>query len=238
MISDKPLKVVFKNFYRNKMVNLSALSVKHFLPNAEIYCYTLYKESMAEYAEQEPLLHFITEFTAPTKFVSGKQVHDHVDASQTSGYANPQNGAFFTEGFNLIVEKFKGLEEPLLMLAEDHFFTTGRTLQELIDHDWDVAFAEWDASPPDYSNRANGSILGIVPARVEHLFPVPETFTVAIEWLIPGYILKYIPSDRLYRVTTRHGSDYREGPQYGGDGCYTNSSEVIREEMIRAGICI
>ena len=230
VVSEKPLKVVFKNFYRNKMVNLTATSVKYFLPNAEIYCYSLYKASMDEYVEQEKLADYITEFTGPTKYISGKAVHDHVDASQTSGFANPLNGAFFMEGFNLIFEKFKDLDEPILMLAEDHYFTTGETLKEVVENDWDVCYAEWDATPPELVNRANGSILGIVPVKVAHLFPVPEVTTCAIEWLIPGYILQHISPDRRYRLTTRHAIDYC------GDGMYTNSSEVIEQELKKAGI--
>lgn len=227
MISDKKLTVVFRNFYRNRMVNLSALSVKHFLPNADIHCLTLYKESMSEYTNQERLSDYITEFTDKTKYVSKNQVHDHVDSSKTSGYGNSDNGQYFAEGYNLIFEKFRGTDEPVLILAEDHFFTTGATLKELVDTDWDAAYADGDS--PDCS-RANGSIVGIVPSRVSWLFPMTEYENTTVEWMVGNLLLRQLPQDRVHRLTTRNWIDYC------GDGIYTNSSEVMEVELKKAGI--
>lgn len=226
-ILGKPLTIVIKNFYRNKMVNLTSLSIKHFLPDVDIYCYTLYKQSMDEYNNQEPLHSFITEFTGPTKYVSGKDIHDHEDASKTSGYAHPHNGVFFTEGYNLMFEKFSDLDTKLLMLSEDHYFTTGETLKELIESDWDVAYADGDSKD---ASKANGSILGLIPSKVKHLFPTPETFGVPVEYLIGGNILSKISPNKLHRLSTRNWIDYK------GDGSYTNSSSIIEAHMRKAGI--
>lgn len=228
MISEFPLVVGIKNFRRNAMVNLTALSVRHFLPNAQIHCFTLYKNSMQEYDGQQPIHPWIYHHVGRTQFVSNNPCHDHVDERMTSGYANPENGAFFTEGYNIMHHVFREMDEPLLMLAEDHFFQTGATLRELLENDWDVAYADGDS--PDAS-KANGSILGIRPARVTQFFPMPCHLGLpAIEWVIGGHLLRNIPGDRLHRLSTRKWIDYC------GDGIYTNSSEVMRQELQKAGI--
>lgn len=225
MISDSPLTVVFKNFYRNRMTNLTARSVKHFLPNADIHCLSLYKETMDEYANQDPLLDFITQFTAKTKYVSGSNHHD--GPGGTSGCAHPDNGAFFCEGYNLIFEHFKHSSEKLLMLAEDHYFTTGAVLKELLENDWDAAFAS------GYEvglGNANGSILGIVPSRVSHLFPIAETIRTNVEVLIGEEFLLKMDPTRVYQIAHRRWTDYC------GDGQYTNNSDVIEQDLRNVGI--
>ena len=228
MISEKPLFVVLKNFQRNRMVNLTATSVKHFLPNASIYCLTLYKESMDEYASQEPLLPFITEFTEKTKFVSGKDIHDSNNPHEVSGFGHPNNGAFFAEGYNMIFEKFRGSDQKVLMLAEDHFFTSGQTLREVVDVDWDLAYGPWAEWQGCYS--VNGSILGVVPSKVGHCFPVGEMENVTVEWLFYNMLIRQVDKDRVHAFSTRREDNYF------GDGMYTNSSEVIEEKMREAGI--
>lgn len=226
MISDRPLKVVFRNFFRNKMVNLSARSVKHFLPNAEIHCFTLFKESMLEYREQEKLLPYIVEHRLKTKYVNPNKeaVQDHTDSTKTSGYANPDNGLYFAEGFNLIYDYFKGLNEPVVILAEDHFFTTGKVLAELVENDYDVAIA-----PGDHDMNANGALIVINPARVASYFPIEES-RIAIEPLIANTVMANVPPGRLYRIKHRKWIDYC------GDGIYTNSSEEMISELQKAGI--
>lgn len=228
MISDVSLIVAIKNFQRNRMVNLTALSVKHFLPNASIHCLTLYKESMDEYASQEPLLPFITESTEKTKFVSGKEIHDSENPSLVSGVAHPNNGAFFAEGYNLIFEKFRGSDEKLLMLAEDHFFTSGQTLREIVEVDWDVAYAGW-TDWGDYRN-VNGSILAVVPSKVDEYFPILEQENMMVEWLFWHGLVGRVEKDRVHEFTTRRETDYS------GDGLYTNSSNIMEIKLKEAGI--
>lgn len=221
--------VAFKNFKRNRMVNLTATSIRHFLPDASIHCVTLYEHDWdAEYADQEPLHDYIEETLAATKYVSDNTVHDDVDDTKTSGYANANNGVFFVEGYNLIYSLFEDVDEPVLILGEDHFFTTGETLKELVESDYDVAYADWD-SYDDYL-RGNGSILCIVPSKVKHLFPMPEIPNVSIEWLLGGTLLKGTAPDRLHRLSTRDALNYN------GDGVYTNSSETMIKMMKEAGI--
>lgn len=226
MLSDVPLKIAFRNFFRNKMVNLSARSIKHFLPNAEIHCFTLFKESMKEYNEQEKLLPYIVEHRLQTKYVNpnNEAVQDHIDSTKTSGYANPDNGLYFAEGFNLIYNYFKGLDAPVVILAEDHFFTTGKVLSELISNDYDVAIA-----PGDSEHNANGALIVINPAKVANYFPVQE-YRVPIESLISETVMKNVPPERLYRIKNRKWIDYC------GDGIYTNSSDEMIMELQKAGI--
>lgn len=228
IVSEKPLIVVFKNFMRNRMVNLSAHSVKHFLPNAKIYCLTLYKKSMDEYAEQDPLDDHIEEWTAQTKYDSGIDIHDHIEQGKCSGYANWLNGCFFTEGYNLIYERFK--EEPgkVLMLTEDHYFTTGQTLREVVDLDWDVCWAGWDG---ESITMANASILGVKPLTTGRFFPMVEQ---------PGMVEYWIGQKFAQEIRNAGLKDHlfstRRSTDYFGDGKCVNSSELMKEHMMEAGL--
>lgn len=220
--------VAFKNFKRNRMVNLTATSIRHFLPDIKIYCITLYKQDYnAEYANQEPLHDYIEEVTAPTKYISHIDVHDSIQYGTTSGFANPCNGMYFCEGYNLIYSMFEGINEPVLILGEDHFFTSGQTLYELMAFDYDVAYGDWDSWPGHL--RANGSIICIVPSKVKDIFPIPEVVG-SIEDQVGAFVLQHIPEGRLHRLSTREALNYHN------DGCYTNSSEEMISEMTKAGI--
>ena len=215
--------VIFRNFLRNKMVNLTAQSVKHFVPNTTFYCLTLYKKDYwDDYADQEPLLPYITQFARPTKYVSSNQVHDHEDSTKTSGYQNGDNAKYFTEGFNYIMEVFKGVDQKVLILAEDHFFTTGAVLKELQDNEFDLAIAPWDVD-----DDANGSVICWRPTKVAHLFPLPEG-GAPIEILLKHTLVDKV--ENVYKIKNRKHADYF------GDGKYTNSSVEIEEELKKAGI--
>lgn len=220
--------VCFKNFKRNKMVNLTATSIRHFLPEVEIFCYTLYKHDYnAEYSSQEPLHDYIKELTAPTKYISPIDVHDSSQYGTTSGFANPCNGMYFCEGYNLIYETWEGYDQPVLILGEDHFFTTGETLNELVNSDYDVAYGDWDSWPGHL--RANGSILCIVPSKVSNIFPIPEVVG-SIEDQVGEFLLKHIPENRLHKLSTRDALNYH------GDGMYTNSSDEMISMIKEHGI--
>lgn len=221
--------IVFRNFKRNKMVNLSARSIKYFMPNIEIHCLSLYKESYVEYEEQEKLLPFIKEFSAKTKYISKNPIQDHEDSTKTSGYANPDNAKYFSEGFNLIQQKFKHRDRKLLILAEDHFFTNGATLKELDENNWHVAYASGYAG--DGLHQANGSILGLNPLRINHLFPLKENYNGTIEDSLGTQLISKVKTrSNLYLIKNRKWIDYC------GDGIYTNSSAQMEEELRKAGI--
>jgi hypothetical protein len=217
--------VVFKNFFRNNMVNLSKRSVRHFLPDAKIYCISLFKHTEHEYDTQEPLDADITNIFKPTKWVldNGKP-HDHADDTQTSGWAYPDNAKLFSEGINLVYEEFKHTNEKVLMLAEDHFFTSGETLRLLLCNEYDFAFGTWDTN-----TDVNGSIIGFRPQALSHLFPIDEG-SGSVEQHLENQLTLKIDPTRRYRMPTRKHTNY------GGDGIYTNSSAKMTRLLTNAGI--
>lgn len=212
------------------MVNVTALSVKHFIPDAEFHCITFFKENPEEYRDAEPLHDWIKEYKMKTKYVHKTGRPTDSDNIQTSGYANYDNILFFTEWYNICYEMFKDVEEKILFLGEDHYFTTGQTLKELVENDFDVAYAEWD-KPHVCWFEANASIMCFRPTKVAHGFPIPEMKTgEIIETIMGRHLLLNTPQNRIYKLSTRAGLDYR------GDGSYTNSSAFIRKELQRVGI--
>lgn len=216
--------IAFRNFKRNKMVNLTATSIRHFMPEVRIYCFTFFKDKLDE---QEPLLPYITEYKIKTKYNSSKEIHDHIDPSKTSGFANPDNGLYFCEGYNTIFDRFKNHSEKVIMLAEDHYTTTGKFLKELNENDWDVAFASGFSE----ESNVNASIVGIVPSKVKHIFPLPETNKVPIETTLTKYLIKKVKNkSKVYQLKSRNWIDYC------GDGKYTNSSEIIEKDLKEHGI--
>ena len=210
------------------MVNLSVKSVRHFLPDAKFHCLSLYKENQDEYNDQEPLSPEITNFYRQTKHVfnTGRPLDDVSD--MTSGYSHPENAKVFSEGFNYIHEEFKTTNEKLLILTEDHFFTTGEVIKELIDHDFDFAYGIWGRDID-----ANASILCLRPAALTEIFPISETVThpwQEVERHLGNNITTKVAEDRRYIIKNRWHSDYF------GDGIYTNSSETMLKKLIEANI--
>lgn len=223
--------VAFRNFFRNHMVNLTARSVRHFWPDARMVCFSFYKHDPAEYDAMEPLLDFIEDERVQTKYVNttGKP-QDHEDSTQTAGYGNTDNVLWITESFNVIHDWFRAVDDKVLMLFEDHFFTTGKTLRELEENDFDLAYAEWD-KPRVCWYEANASIVCMRPARYTSLFPLEERKTgELIETILGRYLVLNTIQSRLHRISTRSGINY------GGDGIYTNSSADMRWEMMQAGL--
>lgn len=224
------MKVVFNNFFRNKILNLTALSVKHFMPNAEFYCFTFYKETPEEYDTQEPLHTWINETKVKTKYVSKNNRSTDSDDNITSGYANEDNVLFITEWYNLAYEKFKDVNEKVLFLTEDHYFTTGQTLKEIMEIDFDVAYAIWD-KPHVCWFEANASIFCFKPSQMKNVFPIPEIKTGhIIETIMGASIVLNVPRERVHVFSTRSGIDYK------GDGAYSNSSNFIEADLKRVGI--
>lgn len=188
-----------KNFYRNRVANLTIRSILHFRPNAEIHVLCLEAPGKT-YAGQEPLLTDPARvYYRPTKFFNmGPSV------------ANQANNVFFSEGYNILYDILKDRDDKVLMLAEDHFFTTGQTLAELENEEFDAAYAPWNTG-------ANGSILCLRPKRVGRFFPISEE-RANVEGVL-GWWVKRIPNVRV--ITTRNELDYK------GDGYYANTYDEI-----------
>lgn len=218
--------VIYKNFFRNKMVNLSKASVKHFVPDAKFFCLCLYKQDPAEYNNQETLDDDITVHFRKTNHVwNTNKPLDCVDSSQTAGYANSENAKVFSEGINLCYDILKDVDEKVLILAEDHFFTTGAVLKELTDNDFDLAHATWDSG-----NDANASIIGMRPNRLQDFFPIIEWSGLPVEYHLERNLVTKVPIERRYRIANRQNINYYN------DGVYTNSSEVMIDQLKLAGI--
>ena len=212
------MKVAFRNFFRNKAVNLTMKSVRYFLPETEFYCASFFKDSKLEYEKEEPLDSCIKNTYFQTKYVyDGDAPPDHSDDSLTSGFGNLANGFIFSEGYNAVYELFENEEEKVLVLAEDHLFTTGVVLKELIDNDFDLALAPWDYG-------FNGSILCVRPARLSHVFPITD-HAGRVEYVLSRNFQGKVPPERQYLIENRRQLNYF------GDGFYTNSSEKISEAV-------
>lgn len=225
----------FRNFKRNKMVNLSATSIRHFVPSAEIYCITFYENDINEYDEQPALLPFIHEKKVKTKYpnTNGKP-HDHLDFSATSGQANPESTKYFSEGYNQIWDLLNHRNEKVFMLGEDSFFTTGEVLKEVMNPEnfYAVAFGSWCWW--GYEEKwANAAFIcfdfKIIKEVFPNMFPISEEGPSAIENHLYNLLVK-IPSE--YRYIIKH----RTFENYHGDGIRTNSSVIIEQELKKVGI--
>lgn len=193
---------VIKNFFRNDFVNLTIKSIRHFIPDAKIACLNLYKNKIEEYAEYS-FINADEVFYKQTKYNSNGR----------GGAGNPQNSLFFFEGYNFIYEKYKYSNNKILMLAEDHFFTNGQTLDEFIKNNFDIAYAKW-------GDGANGSIIGIDLNKNKDFFPILEIEEGGVEGLLKNQIIN--KSINPYCFTTRDSENYMN------DGKYSNDIEEIR----------
>lgn len=207
------------------MVNLTTKSVRYFLPAARIVCMSLYKEKPDEYSTQEPLDVSIEQYFFKTQFVNkDNKPQDHIDSTQTSGYQNIDNGKYFVEGYNLAYFLMRERDEKVLMLAEDHFFTNGVVIKELVQNDFDLAYAPWDNDLD-----ANGSILCVNFKKLSHLFPLNHV-GIPIERFLQHDLVEKVDPNRRYAITNRKHANYF------GDGKYTNSSVEIEQELRNVGI--
>ena len=192
------------------------------MPDAEFYCVSFFKKCKDEYDKEESLDPCIKNTYLQTEYVINEnKPTDHSDDRLTSGFANRNNGVVFAEGYNAIYNLFKDSEEKVLILAEDHLFTSGAVLKELVENDFDVALAPWDYG-------YNGSILAFRPSKVHYAFPIDiKNPQPHIEALLIGMFGKPTPACPLeiYLMKNRYYLNYF------GDGFYTNSSEKIKKAV-------
>lgn len=194
------------------MVNLSARSIKHFLPRADIHCITLFKEDYhSEYNEQEQLSDNIINIIAKTK---------HTNRGDNHSFSG--NGSEYSEGYNIAYNIFKYHNEPVVLITEDHFFTNGSVLKEIVENRYDLAYA-----PGDRDTNASGSLLVINPQKVSHLFPIPSN-PIPVESLLEQHLITKV--DNRYQIQNRKHMDYC------GDGIHTNNVEDMIRELKAVGI--
>lgn len=204
--------IVFKNFFRNDFVNLSAKSVRYFLPEVKIYCLSLFKNDISEY-DSYAKINVDQEFFKKTKY-----------SNLGNGNNNSKNGLFFAEGFNYIFDIFQNIDDKILILAEDHFFTNGSTLKELINTDFDIAYANWHFYAP-----IQASIFCFNPQKTKHFFPIDER-PDWVEYVFEDAFLKKKTTEKFHLISTRDGANYM------GDGKYTNDLEEIHNALRNVNI--
>jgi hypothetical protein len=219
--------VFYKNYKRSDRTFLSIQSVKYLFPNIDVRCLFLFDKDVEEYSEdikkfEELGVKCYTDFK---KYNFG---------SNTAA-GSKLNGYYFTEGINKIQSITKNIDDKVLILDEDSYFTTGDTIKFLLEYEFDLAWCNWHAPNTSKYSKVhqglNGSILAINPNKLNNLFPIPE-FEEYIENIL-GYELydKCLENEHLViKIPTRIYSDYC------GDGTHTNNINEIILELTKANI--
>ena len=224
--------IFFKNYKRTDRTLLSIQSIRYLFPEVKISCLNLYDDSADEY---------LYEFEKELKLFKKMNVKMFFDKKkwnfkETSAQGSSNNGYYFTEGINKIQSICKD-EEKILIVDEDSFFTNGKTIQFLIDTDFDFAWADWNCSeapltyPTKPSVGINGSIIAINPKKLNNLFPIIEKKEF-IEFLL-GFELYEKCLDagfNLVKIPTRLDQNFC------GDGLWTNDISIIKEQLDKANI--
>lgn len=209
--------VCIKNYHKNINSSLTARSVKHFLPDSKVYLINVYEDLNRDGLDSS-VFDGIIDFKAK---YSGK--------IWGPGEGSPSNGLYFTEGINHAFNLFSDSEDKVVILDEDHFFTSGQTLRELKETEYDFAWAYWFAPDP-HPLDMSASILSFRPKKVSHLFPLPERVQFIETLLRTELHEKLIGNCIIHKISTRDHGDYH------GDGKFTNSHQVIEDELRKAGI--
>lgn len=225
--------IFFKNYKRTDRTLLSIQSVKHFFPNIKICCLNLYDESADEYLYNfEKELQLFKKLEVKLFFEKKKWNF----LKETSAKGSPNNGYYFTEGINKIQSITKD-EEKVLIIDEDSFFTNGKTIEFLLNSNFDFAWADWECieNPLTYEHKPkmsiNGSIIAINSKKLNHLFPIVEKREY-IEFLLGFELYEKCLNEELslVKIPTRLNQNFC------GDGVWTNEIEVIKSELQKANI--
>jgi hypothetical protein len=195
-----------KNFHKNINSSLTARSIKHF-GDHKVVLINVYKD--------------IIDYTDLDKNIFDKIYNFKAKYDFGPGEGSPANGYYFTEGINHAFNCFKDTNEKIVVLDEDHFFTTGQTIKELEENEYDLAWAFWISPPPESDNTVSGAIISFKPKMVESLFPLPERMQY-IEHLLKEEFLEKLPDNlSSYKIKNRHHGNYY------GDGFFTNDYNDI-----------
>lgn len=220
--------IFYKNYKRDNRTLLSIKSVKHLFPELKIYCLILFNESPSEYDKFTSQLNYLG-----VDYFFSKKTYDF---GSLNAAGSSYNGYYFTEGINKI-HKFciqQKIVDKVLSLDEDHFFTTGDTIQFLLDNDFDLAVGSWPApsSAPNHAPfECNASVVAFNPLSLIEIFPLPERKEyVEILW---GWELVEASKRLDKKVVTIPTRDYIN---YHGDGIHTNDIDKIKQELIKHNI--
>jgi hypothetical protein len=223
--------VFFKNYQRSERTYLSIQSVRHLFPDMDIRCLFLYKDSPREYAD------VIDKFKKLGVTCYYDKKRWNFDAASADGSAN--NGYYFTEAINKIQFLTSDIDDKVLIVDEDTFFTSGETIKSLLNAEFDLACAYWPSpiTHPSYIyekhnvNGINGSILCINPKKLNGLFPIREEKEFIENILAYELVDKSIDLGyKVIEIPTRFYYNYYN------DGVHTNAIEDIVIFMHKAGI--
>jgi hypothetical protein len=223
--------VFYKNYKRSDRTYLSIQSVRYLFPDMDIRCLFLYEDSPREYAD---VIDKFKELNVTIYFDKKKW---NFDASTADGSAN--NGYYFTEAINKIQFITSDLDDKVLMIDEDTFFTSGETIRFLLNNEFDLACCYWPAplTQPPYIyerhniNGINGSILCINPKKLSKLFPIREEKEFIENILAYELVDKSIDNGfKVVEIPTRFYYNYYN------DGVHTNSLADIVIFMHKAGL--
>jgi hypothetical protein len=228
--------IYLRNYFRNKTLNLTVKSIRHFIPDADIRCLCFYDNHESEYNSLDKIENVNHIFYEKTQLKNNTDTNPETNNNEiTSGSPGKRNLQIFTEGYNSIFNKVRGVDEKVLLLAEDHFFTTGETLRILSQSNYDLAYAQFGTGIRENKNKKgsyypNASILSFVPNSIEHLFPLPMTVRNDNDW--GGAIESHLRSCLIDKIENKLLIRTRQHHNYHGDGVLTNNYKVI-EKMLK-----
>jgi len=220
--------IFYKSYKRHDRTLLSLKSVKHLFPDLELKCLVLTDNlipSQDDLVFLEDLKKLKVDFyTSVKKYNFGN-----------SGSGSAKNGLYFSEGVNKIYKKCIDLQVTgkVLMLDEDHFFTTGETVKHLLTNNFDLAVGSWPAPPGGQrpSFEPNASILALTIESMVDVFPVPEREQyVELLWGFEIVDKCKKLGKKIIEIPTRVYTNY------GGDGIHTNNINDIKKELSKFNI--
>ena len=149
------------------------------------------------------------------------------------GDSGPAKGLYYSEALNYCSEIFKGLNKKIIILDENHFFTSGETIKFLLNNDYDFAYGTW-GNPYLLDDRnekmPNCSLLGINFLNLKHLFPIQEQFMFCEPLINQEILTKITDKSRIFKIPTRVHNNYC------GDGFHTNDYDQIYDALQKSGI--
>ena len=220
---------IIKNFKRTKDCILTIKSIRHFCDN-EISVLHLFNESIDEYkvSSELSLNEELMDMGVIQHFGKTKYVFP-----PGPGDSGPAKGLYYSEALNYCSEIFKGLNKKIIILDENHFFTSGETIKFLLNNDYDFAYGTW-GNPYLLDDRNEKmptcSLLGINFLNLKHLFPIQEQFMFCEPLINQEILTKITDKSRIFKIPTRVHNNYC------GDGFHTNDYDQIYDALQKSGI--